>query len=179
MRKTPGFTLWELIWTLAVAATVLAFGVPGFERFVLDMRRTADVNSFVTAVQLARSESAKRRRTMVLCKTADTVVCGDAAIGYEQGWMVFANDDRDRPPVRDSGEDLLLFHDPASAGTVRSNRPWYEFRPFSIRSTNGTVTFCDGRGPTAARAVIISYTGRPRTSDRGPGRRALTCAGFP
>jgi hypothetical protein len=40
---------------------------------------------------------------------------------------------------------------------------------------NGTVTFCDTRGPAAARAVIISYTGRPRVSDRGPGRRPLVC----
>ena len=60
-------------------------------------------------------------------------------------------------------------------GTITANRASFQFRPFFWRSTNGTVTFCDERGVAAARAVIVSYTGRPRVSDRGPGR-ALTCA---
>jgi type IV fimbrial biogenesis protein FimT len=49
------------------------------------------------------------------------------------------------------------------SGKITANRRSFAFRPFEIRSTNGTLIFCDRRGPEFARAVIISYTGRPRT----------------
>jgi len=176
MDPRAGFTLWELLCTLAVAAVVLGLGVPGFERFALDARLTADVNGFVTAIQLARSEAAKRGHNVVLCKTADLRSCGDAEIGYEAGWMVFVNEDGLAPPARSDAEPLLLAYSPVTVGTIRSNRSLYHFRPFLVRSTNGTITFCDRRGAAAARAVIVSYTGRPRTSSRGPGNRALVCA---
>jgi type IV fimbrial biogenesis protein FimT len=178
MRRHSGFTLWELVWSLALLGTALSLAVPNLQRFVLDMRRTADVNAFVSSVQLARSEAAKRRQIVVVCKTLDRISCADAAIGYEAGWMVFANRDRDRPPILDTGEPLLFAYMPVAEGTIRSNRAFYEFRPFILRSTNGTVTFCDQRGTPQAKAVIVSYTGRPRTSNQGPGR-GLICAGLP
>jgi len=178
MCSEHGFTLWELIWTIALAAVIAVLGIPSMQRFVLDQRRTADVNGFVTSVQLARSEAAKRHRLVVLCSTQDGSACTDTAAGYQAGWMVFANDDAERPPARDPGEDLIFAWQPEIDGTIRSNRSYFEFRPFLRRSTNGTVTFCDRRGAAAARAVIVSYTGRPRTSAQGPARR-LSCAEFP
>jgi len=70
-----GVTLWELMWTLAIAATVVTWSVPGFKSFLLDARRTADINAFVLAIQLSRSEAAKRGRPIVLCNTTDRQTC--------------------------------------------------------------------------------------------------------
>jgi type IV fimbrial biogenesis protein FimT len=164
------------MFTLAIAGITLALGVPSLQGFLLDSRRTADVNAFVLAVQLARSEAYKRRRPVVLCKTADRLHCGGDGMHYDSGWMVFVNEDRVSPPSRGPGEPLLYSHVPAKGASVVSNRRVFEFRPFHFRSTNGTVTFCDRRGVSAARAVIVSYTGRPRTSSRAPGNRPLVCA---
>jgi type IV fimbrial biogenesis protein FimT len=144
--------------------------------FALDARRTADVNAFVGAVQLARSEAAKRGRSVIVCKTADRVACGGDEIEFDAGWMVFVNVDDAYPPRRTGSEPLLFAYSPRIEGTIMSNRPYYEFRAYRRRSTNGTVTFCDARGAPDARAVIVSYTGRPRTSALGPGNRPLTCA---
>jgi type IV fimbrial biogenesis protein FimT len=66
-------------------------------------------------------------------------------------------------------------HDAELDGTVISNRPYYEFRP-GRRSTNGSIVFCDGRGAVAARAVIVSYTGRPRVARVDAEGRPLKCA---
>jgi type IV fimbrial biogenesis protein FimT len=173
--RSEGHTLLELVTALALAAVVLGVGIPSFERLALDARRTAAVNAFVTAVQLARSEAAKRARPVVLCKTVELERCGGTEIGYDAGWMVFVNEDDVRPPHRSAQEPLLFAHRPAFEGTIEANRALFEFRPFRTRSTNGTVTFCDRRGPQAARAVIVSYTGRPRVSESGPGRE-LACA---
>ena len=165
--------------TLTIAAVALGLGVPGFERFARDARLTADVNAFVSAVQLARGEAAKRGRSVIVCKTANRVSCAGAEIRYDAGWMVFVNDDDRWPPARSAAEPLLLAYVPVIDGTIDSNRPLYEFRAYRRRSTNGTVTFCDARGPAAARAVIVSYTGRPRVARLGPAGRALLCAGLP
>jgi len=170
-----GYTLLELLVALAVAAVALGLGLPSFERLRLDMQRTAAVNAFVGAVQLARSEAAKRARPVVLCKTIDFEHCGGDEIRYDQGFMVFVNEDDARPPRRAPEEPLLRAYRPAAHLRISANRQIFEFRPFRVRSTNGTVTFCDRRGDAEARAVIVSYTGRPRIADAGPGR-ALTCA---
>lgn len=172
------FTLWELLCSLTVAGVALGLAAPEFRSFVLDSRRNTDVSGFVAAVQLARSEAAKRARPVVLCSSPDGRRCS-AGVGYGRGWIVFVNEDDVRPPQRSAEEPLLLAHAPAMEGTIASNRVLYEFRPWRKRSTNGTVVFCDARGDAQARAVIVSYTGRPRISRRDAGGRALSCAATP
>ena len=177
MRRPRGLTLWELLCTLSIAAVVLTGAVPAFRGFLLDARLTADVNAWVLAVQLARSEAAKRGRAVIVCKTDDTRRCGDSSLPADAGWMVFVNLDDAYPPARSASEPLLYVHDPELTGTVISNRPYYEFR-VGRRSTNGTIVLCDQRGATAAKAVIVSYTGRPRVDRVDADRRALKCAGM-
>jgi type IV fimbrial biogenesis protein FimT len=175
MRRLRGFTLWELLCTVGIASVALAAGIPAFRTFVLDARMTADVNAWVLAVQLARSEAAKRGRPVIVCPTHDTLRCGAAGSPWLGGWMVFVDLD-DRHPLQRSGDEPLLYvHSPQIAGSILSNRPYYEFRP-GRRSTNGTTVFCDGRGVPAAKAVIVSYTGRPRVATRDADGRPLRCA---
>ena len=175
MRFSRGFTLWELLCTLSIAAVALTAGIPAFRSFLLDARLTADVNSWILAVQLARSEAAKRGRPVIVCKTDDTRRCVDAALPVDAGWMVYVNVDDEYPPQRSASEPLLYVHDPEIMGTAVSNRPYYEFR-VGKRSTNGTTVFCDQRGSAAAKAVIVSYTGRPRVDRVDADRRPLKCA---
>lgn len=175
MRRDIGFTLWELLWTVTIGALVLGTGVPAFRSVLLDARRTADVNALVLGVQLARSEAAKRGHPVIVCKTADRVRCGGDEIAFDAGFMVYVNTDDRYPPERSGAEPLLYAHSPELTGTIVSNRPFYEFRP-GRRSTNGTVVFCDRRGAPAARAVIVSYTGRPRVDTRDGDGRPLRCA---
>lgn len=174
--RSRGYSLLELLVTLALVVVLLGLGVPGLRELALDARRTADVNAFVSAIHLARSESFKQSRAVVLCHTADGVACAGARQPYDLGWMVFVDTDDDNPPRRDEHEALLLHHVPVIEGSIRSNRAHYVFLPYYRRSTNGTVVFCDIRGPAAARAVIVSYTGRPRVADTTAAGRPLSCA---
>jgi type IV fimbrial biogenesis protein FimT len=173
MPRTGGFTLWELMCSLAIAAVILGGGVPALRVFLLDAALTADVNAWVLAVQVARSEAAKRGRPVVVCGTSDGVSC-EAVL--DAGWMVFVNLDGDSPPRRSAADPLLYSHRPELAGSISSNRAYYEFR-VGRRSTNGTTVFCDRRGASAARAVIVSYTGRPRIDNRDGAGTPLRCAG--
>lgn len=163
-----GWTLAELLVTLAIASVLSALAAPGFGQLLWEQRRISTVNSLVHALHLARSESIKQARQVVLCGTGDGGRCLDAPGAWTGGWKVFVNLDRDNPPRQDAGEPLLL-HAPAPEHLqVSANRLAFVMRPVSVRSTNGTVNFCDPAGRRTGASVIVSYTGRPRTGNVAP-----------
>jgi hypothetical protein len=91
------------------------------------------------------------------------------------GWLVFANQDRDQPPQVDPDEPVLRTYAGWPAGRITANRPAFSFRPVTQSGVNGTVLFCDAGGSTAARAIVISQTGRPRSASQDSDGNPLTC----
>jgi type IV fimbrial biogenesis protein FimT len=97
--KAPprGFTLVELLVTLAVLAIVVVAGVPGFESVVNGNRLAAAANETIAALQTARIEAIRRNRRVAVCASADanagaSATCG---AGAADGWLVFVDNDRD------------------------------------------------------------------------------------
>lgn len=172
--RTRGVSYVELLACLAIIAIVAAWGAPSFAALTRDAARTREVNQFIQAVYLARSEAIKRNGVVSLCPSSDGETCapGDE---WQSGWLVFVNLDRDSPAARDGDEQLLRIYEPWDSGHILSNRTTLSFRPFGQMGVTATVTFCDDRGSSAARAVIISQTGRPRVSSRNASGGALTC----
>lgn len=169
-----GVSIVELLACVAVIAVVAAWGVPSFAALARDSARTREVNQFIQAVYLARSEAIKRNGVVSLCPSHDGITCVPAS-QWQMGWLVFVNVDRDSPADRDGDEQLLRVYEPWDSGHILSNRTTLSFRPFGQMGVTATVTFCDDRGSSAARAVIISQTGRPRVSSRNASGGALTC----
>ena len=174
MRSSRGLTFLELIVAIGIVALVVAWGAPGVRRLLLDARMAGAVNALVHVVHLARQEAHKDLRDVVVCRSETGDDC--AGIGdWASGWIAFINHDRDDPPVVDPGEPVLHATQRQALVSVSSNRRAYVLRPFPLRATNGTVVFCDERGSAHARAVIVSYTGRPRVSARTAGGGPLAC----
>jgi type IV fimbrial biogenesis protein FimT len=176
MIKQSGVMLLDLLATLTVVAILLTVGIPWIGDLLLNAHMTTHVNQLIRDVHLAKQAAHRRMRTVAICKSSDGRQCRRGG-RWKSGWLVFVNTDRDNPPVVDAGERILSTHPGDAASRIGANRNHFIFRPFETRSTNGTVTFCDRRGPARARAVIVSYTGRPRVSTTGPRGRALVCSG--
>ncbi len=64
-----GFTIVELMLTLAVAAVILSLGVPSFQGLVERNQLTSGINQFVSS--LTRSEAVKRNQRVSLCSSSD------------------------------------------------------------------------------------------------------------
>jgi len=63
---TRGFTLVEILVTLAIAAVLMTVGLPAFNGFIVQQRLTSEANGFAGAVAFARSESTRRGATVSL-----------------------------------------------------------------------------------------------------------------
>jgi type IV fimbrial biogenesis protein FimT len=178
MHRHRGLTFFELLITATLIAILSIACVPAFTHLVMDLRMTSQVNGFVHAFHLAKQASQQLFTEVAVCKSADGVQC-DAERTWSEGWITFVNVNRDHPPHVDPDERILAVGNAFRSGSITANRRHFVFRPFETRSTNGTLTFCDGRGAEQARAVVLSYTGRPRTvrntPRHGTGNSSLVC----
>jgi type IV fimbrial biogenesis protein FimT len=161
--------------TVAVAGTLLGLAVPSFTALMLNSRRTVTINNFVHSTFLARSSALEQGRTVSICRSTDGETCSTSTSDWQHGWMVFVNTDRDEPAVRDEGENVLSVVGAQAMATITSNRPSYSFKPYYHGVVNGTLVFCDRRGPAEARALIINHAGRPRVSPLDSNGRRLRC----
>lgn len=94
MKTFTGFTLVELVITLAVVALLVALTVPSFRSTVQNNRATAQSNKLVTALNLARGESVKRGLPVTVCASTDTGSATPTCSGvndWSTGWFVFTD----------------------------------------------------------------------------------------
>lgn len=170
MNRQRGFTLTELIITLAVAAIVLTIGVPAFQSTIRSTRIVTHTNDFISSINLARSEGIKRGRRVVLCKSSNGTSCTTSG-NWEQGWIVFVDVNNNAAVDTASGDVVIRVHGLLDGNdTLQGNTPVSNYISYSsdgfTRLTNGafqsgTLTFglCnDGHKNT----IIISNTGRAR-----------------
>jgi type IV fimbrial biogenesis protein FimT len=176
-RDMGGYSLYELIITVGIAALVLSLGVPSFGKILADHRLKIEVDAIFHAIHLARKESIVRRRAVTLCPSNDGQNCA-SGFDWSDGWIMFANLDRDAPATRDVGEPLLQRFSVSSHNQVTANRRSFSFRTTALRATNGTFIFCDRARRASPRALIVSYTGRPRVSRIDRNGNPYTCPDY-
>lgn len=170
-----GVTLIELSLVCLIVAICASVAIPGFHRIALDAKRTTHVNALLHTLHAARSAAIMRQEPTVVCKSADHLQCTPGATSWSEGWIVFANRDHDAPPRVDPGEVVLLTQAPIEDLAIRSSRDAVTYWPVALAGTTATFIFCDKRGSSSARAIIVSQTGRPRVSERDPAGKALKC----
>jgi type IV fimbrial biogenesis protein FimT len=175
MRTDAGFTVLELLTTLAVLTILVSIAVPGFTSMIRHDRAAATINGLHTSLNYARQAAIVRNSYVAVCKSDDGVSCNNALSDWNSGWLIFDNLDRDSTVQVDAGEPILRVHGPVRSQTpIVSNRNSFTFRPMELRSVNGTFRYCseDGRND---RALIVNVMGRIRISDTPNADTTLTC----
>ena len=142
-----GFTLLELVITIAVLAILLALAVPMFTSTINNNRLAAQANELVTSLQLANSEAVRRNARITVCPSTDGATC--AASGPWTGWLTIVA----------SNNEVL--------------RSAIAKPPLQVTSTVNSVTYRgDGLARDAAGALLAANftvcipTGQPAENQR-------------
>jgi len=176
--NSTGFTLLELISTLAIGSILVAAAIPSYQSLHERSRMAASVNMFMSHLYQARSEAIKRERYVTLCPSSNGSDCIADYTQWAKGYIVFIDSNKDKE--RDAGEQVLSFYEGEddkliihSSSNFRKVVTYYPTgRAWNF---NTTIRICSKLSDDYNRAVIIASTGRPRLSKVMPDGRKVVC----
>ena len=157
-----GFTVIELMITLALAAVLLTLAAPAFDDLIANNRMRTEVYALRATLMEARSEALTERVNVSLCPSNDGLACaGD----WNEGYIAFVDADGDG--AVDAGDRILLSRTNDSPTITLSfsnaaDRVLYNSRGNAqtvAANYNGTFTFCDKRGATKAAGLNVARVG--------------------
>ena len=92
-RRMRGFTLIELMVTIAVVALLAAVAAPAMVTLMNSNRLSSTAGELTAALQLARAEAVRRSAPVTLCGSADGLACTNGA--NWANWIIAGQNNQD------------------------------------------------------------------------------------
>jgi type IV fimbrial biogenesis protein FimT len=143
---THGFTVIELVITVAVLAILVAIATPSFRELSLNNRATSATNNLLADLALARNEAVKTARVAYVTATGGN---------WSNGWAVWV--DANGNGSRDTASEPILREQPRidPADMATENR-------FVLSAVAGAAS-----GSTAITRIGFGTMGQSREPDNG------------
>jgi type IV fimbrial biogenesis protein FimT len=163
-KQQSGFTVVELMITLATAAILLSTAVPSFSAVVDKNQISAATDQLYVSLNAARSEALKRRSSVRVCPSADSTTCRDDG-DWSDGWLIFEDVNANNAP--DAAEIIRLVDGlegeiDMQASTALSG--FVQFQPTGAAigsgGNSGEFRFCHADSSAFSRLVDVSPSGR-------------------
>ena len=177
-RRNQGFTLIELMITIAIAAILLAFSLPSFQSTMTSSQLTTKANDLITALNTARGAAIKSNTAATLCRSTAGTACDGAT--WADGWLAWV--DLNRNGALNAPAEVLNLSVAANSLVIAGNAnvaTQVRFRSDgTLNGLPGTIRVC--KTTTAvpvnenARDIVISGVGRARVERPNP---AIAVAG--
>lgn len=176
--SSSGFTLVELVVTLAIAAILIVMST-SFGNVYQNNQISSYAQDLMTALQFARSEAVTRSTRVTVCKRDATDPQKCATTGdWSNGWLVFVDEDNNAT-VKNPTKDILRVHEPLKnkytlygAGHDIDSYVSFIATGFPRQTSNGmqsgSLVLCDWRGyKKYARKIVVGLAGRMRIVQGG------------
>ena len=159
-----GFTLPEIITTLAIVGILSSVATPGLQTLTKQKEGETTMHVLADHLALARSSAASFGQTVTFCRSADGLTCSGS---WSDGSIIFTDRNADRQINQD--DQLLRSQSNAKlAGTVVwrafQNRQYLQIEATGFMGhQSGNFTYCpEDSDARHARQLIVNSTGRTR-----------------
>lgn len=175
MKDNKGFTLLELMVTVAIMGIIMSLAMPSYR----NMQNTATVNNVVKEWQesfyYAQAEAMRLKRNITFCASDNGSNCSGE---YQSGWIVKDNDRllRDVVPSVPKDSDFKVRVN-TSGGSTLTILPNGNIQGFAGATLQAYLKPKEGDQPIIKRGLTISREGRikinndytVKTTDTGEG----------
>ena len=167
-QTSAGFTIIEMIITVALLSVMLAVAVPGFTNFFQNNNLATTSNRFVSSIALTRNEAISRNATVIMCNTnATNTQCANNG-QWESGWAVWVDLDSGGLSDIDAGEIIQIEEAMPTGYTLRATTyaNVITFAPTGeasgdLASAADTFRLCDNTQNAAnSRSINFNAVGR-------------------
>lgn len=170
--KARGYTLVELVLTLALATILAGIASTSWSRLVSETRHTDVINASHRVFSAARSYAVHQRTLTTICPLSDTLECTD---NWNKPISVFPDRDNDKRP--DNGRIHKVFQLSRSQSRLHSRtagRGYFQLAPNGMsHGTMGSLVACSysSRNEIRMSYLALNIGGRLRTlhDDDGDG----------
>lgn len=162
MRKSRGFTLIEVMVTVAIVAILAAVGAPGLNDFLNANKVRAEAQRLSGLFSLARNHAVTHNQALIVYGTVTGSALdidiytddGDATVTFETGNTYIQ---------RSTGSEANLFYD-SSAAVSADNAVLFDGKGRLNEAAAATINICS-QDLTTGRAVSVNLMGRISISD--------------
>ena len=160
-KKDQGFTLVELIITIAIAAILLSIVVPSFANLIESSKTRATRDALVSSIYSAKEKAQSEGFFVYLCPTIDGSTCTNAT-DWGNHWLVYEDKDKDADASETldlSKGDIIIAHLTSKTDSMKSDVAQVRFSPTGHATAN-TFQICSNLDNSVVYQIQLSVMGR-------------------